>query len=74
MTKCKSGCQTIIDSTCESCMEWIQDNDIKLIQIEAILDGIDRDEENEGWWPTISGIDFGKKCLESIRDLFEKRG
>lgn len=40
--------------------------------IEEILDGIDRDEMDDGWWPTSTGVEFGKERLTKIRQLFEK--
>ena len=41
-------------------------------RIEEILAGIDRDEGDEdGWWPTSTGVSFGRSRLEEIRKLFE---
>lgn len=42
--------------------------------IEQILTGIDRWEldDEQGWWETDTGVEFGKERLELIRKLFEE--
>lgn len=45
-----------------------------LIEIENILDGIDKCEcdDDAGWWETSRGAAFGAKKLEEILSLFRK--
>ena len=37
------------------------------LRILNILDGIDRTEEENGWWETSDGAEFGKNILAKIK-------
>jgi hypothetical protein len=42
-------------------------------ELEAILDGIDRyDSENGGWWETSAGVNLGIQKQNEIKDLIRK--
>jgi len=42
-----------------------------LPQIEAILEGINKEDcEPNGWWETSKGVEFGESILTQIRELF----
>jgi hypothetical protein len=42
-----------------------------LYKIDALLDGIDRDESHDdgGWWETSEGADFGAAKLRELKKL-----
>ena len=42
-----------------------------LSKIDALLDGIDRDESHEdgGWWETSKGASFGAAKLRELKEL-----
>jgi len=42
-----------------------------LSKIDALLDGIDRDESHDdgGWWETSEGADFGAAKLRELKEL-----
>jgi hypothetical protein len=42
-----------------------------LSKIDALLDGIDRDESHEdgGWWETSEGASFGAAKLRELKEL-----
>lgn len=43
-------------------------------KIREILKGIDKEEfeDNDGWWETSTGVEFGKKKLLEIENEFKK--
>jgi len=44
------------------------DVEVYLRRVEEILDGIDRLEtDNDGWWETSAGVEFGKGVLDRLR-------
>jgi hypothetical protein len=40
--------------------------------IMNIVDGIDRDEANGGWWETSSGVQFGQGVKQALRAAIEQ--
>lgn len=40
-------------------------------EIKEILEGIDKEEIEGGWWETSTGAEFGEKKLAEIKALFE---
>ena len=42
------------------------------MDIEEILDGIDKTECDDGWWPTSVGSQFGAMKLKEIKDMIYK--
>ena len=42
--------------------------------ITKILDGIDKDGYNDGWWETSTGAEFGVTILAQIKELFDSTG
>ncbi len=47
----------------EDIKEFIEN---KIKEIRIILNGIDTDEGEDGWWETSYGAEFGKKKLQEI--------
>lgn len=41
-------------------------------KIKEILDGIDRDQADDGWWETSTGVEFGSQKLEEVLEYIEK--
>lgn len=43
-------------------------------QVKVILNGIDKDEcyDDNGWWGTLGGAEFGKKRLEEVIEAIKK--
>lgn len=37
--------------------------------LEKVLDGIDRDEVDDGWWETSTGVLFGEMKLKQVKDF-----
>lgn len=42
-----------------------------LIIIEDVLEGIDKEDIDGGWWETSGGVEFGKEKLQDIRKAFQ---
>ena len=40
-----------------------------LKRLDEIVDGIDRDESDGGWWETEKGVELGKTTLRELRQL-----
>jgi hypothetical protein len=41
--------------------------------LEAILDGIDKDEAEDGWWETSTGAEFGARKLVELKEAITAR-
>ena len=43
-----------------------------LEMVEKVLDGINREEDNDGWWETSAGATFGQEIFNKIESIKER--
>jgi hypothetical protein len=44
-----------------------------LTWVDELLQGIDKDESEDGWWPTSTGVEFGAGKLAELKDEITRR-
>lgn len=55
--------------TAEAEGSWSMPADTTTARVMAALDGIDRDEQDGGWWETSVGVAFGAARLAEVKAI-----